>query len=217
MKLLRLLVAAVTAVWLATVAAPAQRRRGPARHQRARVRADRPLQARRPASRPANALQRRRRAGRVPPAGVRRRDLQPVRPVQRLRHQRLRDPRPALPRRGDEQATTPTATAVGGRPTTAAAAPTRTPIATARARPAIRRSPASASTTSASTSTTTRRRWDVLGDFGVTFRRYEFLNPTDSTQGDSFGPPLLSTNTQGGRAMNPAAIVPGAEHPEETS
>ena len=57
---------------------------------------------------------------------------------------------------------------------------------------------------------------DVLGDFGVTFRSYEFLNPTDSTQGDAFGPPLLSSNTMGGRAVNLAAIVPGAEHPEET-
>lgn len=57
---------------------------------------------------------------------------------------------------------------------------------------------------------------DILGDFGVTFRRYEFLNPTDSTQGDAFGLPLLSSNTQGGRAVNLAAIVPGAEHPEET-
>ena len=57
---------------------------------------------------------------------------------------------------------------------------------------------------------------DILGDFGVTFRRYEFNNPTDTEAGNAFGPPLLSSNTQGGRSVNPAAIVPGAEHPDET-
>jgi len=43
----------------------------------------------------------------------------------------------------------------------------------------------------------------ILGDFGVTFRRYKFDNPGGS-------------NTQGGDAYNPAAIVPGATHPEQT-
>ena len=44
---------------------------------------------------------------------------------------------------------------------------------------------------------------DILGDFGVSVRRYEFDNPGGS-------------NTLAGRAINPAAIVPGADHPEET-
>ncbi|HWH43531.1 MAG TPA: M28 family peptidase [Thermoleophilaceae bacterium] len=58
----------------------------------------------------------------------------------------------------------------------------------------------------------------ILGDLGVTFRRYEFWNPTQGPTDPTapFGPPLLSTNTFGGRSINPAAIIPGAEHPEET-
>jgi PKD repeat protein len=44
---------------------------------------------------------------------------------------------------------------------------------------------------------------DILGDFGVTLHRYEFDNPG-------------SSNTQSGKAYNPAAVVPGAEHPDET-
>ena len=44
---------------------------------------------------------------------------------------------------------------------------------------------------------------DILGDFGVTMHRYEFENPG-------------SGNTLAGRAINPAAVVPGADHPEET-
>ena len=44
---------------------------------------------------------------------------------------------------------------------------------------------------------------DILGDFGVSLRRYEFDNPGGG-------------NTLGGRAINPAAIVPGADQPEET-
>ena len=44
---------------------------------------------------------------------------------------------------------------------------------------------------------------DILGDFGVTFRNYEFDNPGTG-------------NTLAGRGINPAAIVPGADHPEET-
>lgn len=43
----------------------------------------------------------------------------------------------------------------------------------------------------------------ILGDFGVTFRRYKFDNPGGS-------------NTQAGDAYNPAAIIPGASHPEQT-
>ncbi|MDP8922931.1 MAG: M28 family peptidase [Chloroflexota bacterium] len=44
---------------------------------------------------------------------------------------------------------------------------------------------------------------DILGDFGVALHRYEFDNPG-------------SSNTQSGKAYNPAAVVPGAEHPDET-
>ena len=44
---------------------------------------------------------------------------------------------------------------------------------------------------------------DILGDFGVALHRYEFHNPG----GD---------NTLAGRAINPAAVVPGADHPEDT-
>ena len=44
---------------------------------------------------------------------------------------------------------------------------------------------------------------DILGDFGVTIRRYEFENPG-------------SENTLEGRAVNVAAVVPGADHPEDT-
>jgi PKD repeat protein len=43
---------------------------------------------------------------------------------------------------------------------------------------------------------------DILGKYGVTFRNYEFFNPGTS-------------NTLSGRAINPAAIVPGADHPDE--
>ena len=44
---------------------------------------------------------------------------------------------------------------------------------------------------------------DILGDFGVTMHRYEFENPGGG-------------NTRGGRAINPAAVVAGADHPDET-
>ena len=44
---------------------------------------------------------------------------------------------------------------------------------------------------------------DILGDFGVTIRKYRFENPGGE-------------NTQSGVALNTAAIVPGAERPEET-
>ena len=44
---------------------------------------------------------------------------------------------------------------------------------------------------------------DILGKFGMTFRKYEFENPG-------------GTNTLTGRAINPAAIVPGVDHPEDT-
>jgi PKD repeat protein len=43
---------------------------------------------------------------------------------------------------------------------------------------------------------------DILGKFGVTFRNYEFFNPGTG-------------NTLSGRAINPAAIVPGSDHPDE--
>ena len=43
---------------------------------------------------------------------------------------------------------------------------------------------------------------DILGEFGVTFRNYEFFNPGTG-------------NTLSGRAINPAAIVPGSDHPDE--
>jgi hypothetical protein len=46
----------------------------------------------------------------------------------------------------------------------------------------------------------------VLGDFGVTFRSYQFNAP-------SSGPANFSTN--GGRAFNKLAIVPGADDPED--
>ena len=44
---------------------------------------------------------------------------------------------------------------------------------------------------------------DILGEFGVTTHRYEFDNPGGG-------------NTLAGRAINPAAVVPGADHPEDT-
>ncbi len=44
---------------------------------------------------------------------------------------------------------------------------------------------------------------DILGDFGVTIRRYEFESPG-------------SGNTQPGRAIGVAAVVPGADDPDES-
>ena len=44
---------------------------------------------------------------------------------------------------------------------------------------------------------------DILGDYGVSIRRYRFMSPG-------------SSNTQSGTAINTAAVVPGADHPEET-
>jgi PKD repeat protein len=44
---------------------------------------------------------------------------------------------------------------------------------------------------------------DILGDFGVSIRRYRFHNPG----GD---------NTQSGTAINTAAVVAGADHPDQT-
>jgi hypothetical protein len=44
---------------------------------------------------------------------------------------------------------------------------------------------------------------EILGDFGVTIQRHRFFNPGGS-------------NTASGMAINTAAIVPGADHPEET-
>lgn len=46
----------------------------------------------------------------------------------------------------------------------------------------------------------------IFGEFGVTFRTYEFTSPGDSTGN-------FSTNA--GRALNTFAIVPGADHPED--
>jgi len=44
---------------------------------------------------------------------------------------------------------------------------------------------------------------EILGDFGVSVRRYRFDNPG-------------SNNTLAGQGINLAAVVPGADHPEET-
>ena len=44
---------------------------------------------------------------------------------------------------------------------------------------------------------------DILGDFGVAFNRYEFEHEGGG-------------NTSGGRAINPAAVVAGSDHPDET-
>ncbi|CAA9501521.1 MAG: hypothetical protein AVDCRST_MAG30-1945 [uncultured Solirubrobacteraceae bacterium] len=44
---------------------------------------------------------------------------------------------------------------------------------------------------------------DILGDFGVEMKRYPFENPG-------------SGNTTAGSAFNPAAVVPGTDHPDET-
>lgn len=44
---------------------------------------------------------------------------------------------------------------------------------------------------------------DILADFGVAIRRYRFWNPGGG-------------NTESGRAINTAAVVPGADHPEDT-
>jgi hypothetical protein len=49
---------------------------------------------------------------------------------------------------------------------------------------------------------------EILGDFGVTIRQY-FFEVDESVE----SPP---GNTLGGRALNTAAVVPGADHPEET-
>jgi PKD repeat protein len=49
---------------------------------------------------------------------------------------------------------------------------------------------------------------NILGDFGVKMHRYRFDVPQPAT-------PVLD-NTLGGAAYNLAAVVPGADHPEET-
>jgi hypothetical protein len=51
---------------------------------------------------------------------------------------------------------------------------------------------------------------DILGKFGVTMHRYEFEVPQPSLVS---APP---DNTLGGKAYNLAAVVPGADHPEDT-
>ncbi|MDQ5807633.1 MAG: M28 family peptidase, partial [Actinomycetota bacterium] len=61
-----------------------------------------------------------------------------------------------------------------------------------------------------------RTMMSILGKFGAFTKRYEFFNPSDPTD-DQFQPPLLASNTMGGRAINPAVIVPGTgEHADET-
>ncbi|HEV2756660.1 MAG TPA: hypothetical protein VG318_12900, partial [Actinomycetota bacterium] len=53
-----------------------------------------------------------------------------------------------------------------------------------------------------------RTMMSILGKFGAFTKRYEFFNPSDPTD-YQFQPPLLASNTMGGRAINPAVIVPG--------
>lgn len=50
---------------------------------------------------------------------------------------------------------------------------------------------------------------EILGDFGVTVRRYEFESPGSGSRG-------LFLDAAGGRAFNISATVPGADHPEES-
>ncbi|HEX8207558.1 MAG TPA: M28 family peptidase [Solirubrobacteraceae bacterium] len=49
---------------------------------------------------------------------------------------------------------------------------------------------------------------DILGDMGVTLKRYPITVPEPATPGVD--------NTLGGEAYNLAAVVPGADHPEDT-
>lgn len=49
----------------------------------------------------------------------------------------------------------------------------------------------------------------ILGDFGVTTKRYEFTSPGTGGRGGFL-------DGAGGRAFNVAAVVPGADHPDET-
>jgi PKD domain-containing protein/peptidase M28-like protein len=60
-----------------------------------------------------------------------------------------------------------------------------------------------------------RTMMSILGKFGAFTRNYEFFNPSDPGD-DPFGPPLLSSNTMGGRAIDPAVIVPGTGESDES-
>ncbi|HEV2755654.1 MAG TPA: M28 family peptidase [Actinomycetota bacterium] len=60
-----------------------------------------------------------------------------------------------------------------------------------------------------------RTMMSILGKFGAFTKRYEFHNPSDPSS-DMFQPPLLANNTMGGRAMNPAVIVPGTDESDES-
>jgi hypothetical protein len=62
-----------------------------------------------------------------------------------------------------------------------------------------------------------RTMMSILGKFGAFTKRYEFLNPSDPGA-DQFQPPLVggAGNTFGGRAINPAVIVPGTGESDET-
>ncbi|HEX8084019.1 MAG TPA: M28 family peptidase [Solirubrobacteraceae bacterium] len=60
-----------------------------------------------------------------------------------------------------------------------------------------------------------RTMMSILGKFGAFTKRYEFWNPSDPGD-DPFGPPLLSSNTMGGRAIDPAVIVPGTGESDES-
>src|SRR3712207_3893237 len=63
-----------------------------------------------------------------------------------------------------------------------------------------------------------RTMMSILGKFGAFTKRYEFFNPSDPSD-DQFqaGFGLGPGNTYGGRAINPAVIVPGTgEHADET-
>jgi len=60
-----------------------------------------------------------------------------------------------------------------------------------------------------------RTMMSILGKFGAFTKRYEFYNPSDPTS-DQFQPPLLASNTMGGRAINPAVIVPGTGESDES-
>ena len=60
-----------------------------------------------------------------------------------------------------------------------------------------------------------RTMMSILGKFGAFTKRYEFYNPSDPTS-DQFQPPLLASNTMGGRSINPAVIVPGTGESDES-
>lgn len=61
-----------------------------------------------------------------------------------------------------------------------------------------------------------RTMMSILGKFGAFTKRYEFFNPSDPGGDPNQLPFLGRGNTFGGRAINPAVIVPGTEKAEET-